>query len=141
MKIALVFIALWTIPVQVPAAGNTGMTADVKHQTKIECKHGFPTVDIITWKKDNDQIAYKSSEESKINPQYELEEGHGTAYLVIREVNEKDAGNYTCAVFVTKGVRRYRTIEVKLEVKDTANMVKLSLTAILFAFLLHAIFL
>ncbi|KAI1901720.1 hypothetical protein AGOR_G00037300 [Albula goreensis] len=139
MKTTLVFITLWMIQVQKSATDNIDVRqAKVNDKTRIECKHGFnKEVAIITWKKNNNQIAYKETAKSlfKIESPYTLDEQPGVVYLGIKDVRKENAGNYSCTVFVTSP-NDYKTIHVKLEVNGS-NMVTFSLTALLSTFLLH----
>ncbi|KAJ8334829.1 hypothetical protein SKAU_G00404680 [Synaphobranchus kaupii] len=137
MQTELLLVTLCYLYV-VSAAGET-QTAFVKNKAKIKCKHGLQTVDIITWKKDGVQIAYKSKTEINIEQRYALDKGAGVSFLIIKEAREEDAGTYTCNAYISEQ-RHYESIDIKLKVKATGNIVECSLIAILFGFLVHKIF-
>ncbi|KAJ8268138.1 hypothetical protein COCON_G00133100 [Conger conger] len=136
MKTVLLFITLWH-QLCIVTTADEPFTAKVKSRAQLECKHGLKNADIITWKKDENQIAYWSKRESRIEPKYELDKREGISYLIIKEVLQGDAGKYTCIAFVKTERKNYETIHISLEVKGTGNMVKCTLTAVLLGFFVH----
>ncbi|XP_058866384.1 T-cell surface glycoprotein CD4-like isoform X1 [Acipenser ruthenus] len=125
------------------AAADRTWEATVGEDARLECENPYKNDASVTmrWKINSTQIAFINLKDQKSNTgelRYDALLDPGKVYLVIKNVQKKDAGTYICEVYDD---RDYQTLHVELLVKDAAVILKYSLAGVLLGILLHILLL